>query len=53
MTNTLTIVAGLAAEAGAPALVVKVEALAERLGAGRSYVVCVGQFRRGNTSVEG
>jgi GTPase SAR1 family protein len=51
MTPGLTILARLATEAGAPALAAEVEALAERVAEGRFYVVCVGQFKRGKSTL--
>ena len=48
---TLTTLAGLADELGAPALAAEAHALAERLDEGRFYVVCVGQFKRGKSTL--
>lgn len=41
----------LAEEAGAPELVAEFAALAERLAEGRFYVACVGQFKRGKSTL--
>lgn len=43
--------ASLAREAGSVWIVSETEALAERLGEGRFYVVCVGQFKRGKSTL--
>src|SRR2546425_5860739 len=41
----------LAIEAGSPELARVVDALAERLREGRFYVACVGQFKRGKSTL--
>ncbi len=41
----------LATEAGAEGLVAEADSLAERLAEGRFYVVCVGQFKRGKSTL--
>lgn len=43
--------ARLASEAGASTLALEAEALGERLAAGRFYVACVGQFKRGKSTL--
>lgn len=43
--------ARLATAAGAPELAVEATALAERLAEGRFYVACVGQFKRGKSTL--
>jgi GTP-binding protein EngB required for normal cell division len=43
--------ARLAAEAGAPAIASEATAVSERIAEGRFYVACVGQFKRGKSSL--
>jgi GTP-binding protein EngB required for normal cell division len=43
--------ADLAADAGAPDVVEEARALAERIAAGRFYVTCFGQFKRGKSTL--
>ncbi len=47
----LQTLARLAGEAGAEALAAEAGSLAERLAEGRFYVVCVGQFKRGKSTL--
>jgi hypothetical protein len=47
----LAALARLAEELGAPTLAAEARAVAERLGEGRFYVVCVGQFKRGKSTL--
>jgi hypothetical protein len=47
----LAIVARLAAEVGSPALAAEANSLRERLAEGRFYVACVGQFKRGKSTL--
>ncbi len=49
--DRLRILARLADEAGAPAIAADAEALTERLREGRFYVVVVGQFKRGKSTL--
>lgn len=49
--DRLRILARLADAAGAPAIVAEADALVERLRDGRFYVVCVGQFKRGKSTL--
>lgn len=49
--DRLRVLARLAAEAGSPALAADAEALAERVAEGRFHVVCVGQFKRGKSTL--
>lgn len=49
--DRLRTLARLADEAGARALAAAADALAERLREGRFYVVCVGQFKRGKSTL--
>ncbi len=49
--STLDQIAALAHAADAPALVEEAEALAHRLAEGRFYVVCLGQFKRGKSTL--
>ncbi|HKB24810.1 MAG TPA: dynamin family protein [Methylomirabilota bacterium] len=51
MTRRLAVLARLATEAGARELAAEAGALAGRLGEGRFYVVCVGQFKRGKSTL--
>ncbi len=51
MTRRLAVLARLATEAGARELAAEAGALAGRLGDGRFYVVCVGQFKRGKSTL--
>jgi GTP-binding protein EngB required for normal cell division len=47
----LDALARLVDELGAPTLAADARAVAERLGEGRFYVVCVGQFKRGKSTL--
>jgi predicted GTPase len=47
----LAALARLSDELGASALAAEARAVAERLGEGRFYVVCVGQFKRGKSTL--
>ncbi|MBX3023761.1 dynamin family protein [bacterium] len=49
--DELALLARLAAAADAPELVADATALAERLAEGRFYVACVGQFKRGKSTL--
>jgi GTP-binding protein EngB required for normal cell division len=49
--SRLAALARLADELGAPTLAAEARAVAERLGEGRFYVVCVGQFKRGKSTL--
>jgi len=49
--DTLRHLARLATEAGSPATAREADALAERLAEGRFYVACVGQFKRGKSTL--
>lgn len=49
--DTLGTLAALAREAGSPWIATETEALADRLAEGRFYVVCVGQFKRGKSTL--
>jgi GTP-binding protein EngB required for normal cell division len=49
--DALQSLARLAGEAGSSALALEAEALAERLAEGRFYVACVGQFKRGKSTL--
>ena len=49
--GTLGALAALAREAGSPWIAAETERLTERLGEGRFYVVCVGQFKRGKSTL--
>lgn len=42
---------GLASEAGAPRIALEAKAVSERIAEGRFYVACVGQFKRGKSSL--
>ena len=44
-------VVSLAAEVGAPAIASEATAVSERIAEGRFYVACVGQFKRGKSSL--
>jgi len=50
-TEALDALARIAREAGAPTLTEEVRALSERIAAGRFYVACVGQFKRGKSTL--
>jgi dynamin family protein len=47
----LTALARLAVEAGVPAVAAEARRLGERPGEGRFYVVCLGQFKRGKSTL--
>ena len=49
--DRLSAIAHLAGETHAPELAAEVSALAERLAEGRFYVACVGQFKRGKSTL--
>jgi GTP-binding protein EngB required for normal cell division len=49
--SALERVAGLAHEAGLSSLAAEAERCAERIAAGRFYVACVGQFKRGKSTL--
>lgn len=49
--DTLRSLARLATEAGSPATAREAAALADRLAEGRFYVACVGQFKRGKSTL--
>jgi hypothetical protein len=51
MSDDLVRLARLADDAGAPELAADATALAERLAEGRFYVACVGQFKRGKSTL--
>jgi GTP-binding protein EngB required for normal cell division len=50
-TDVLRRVSGLALQMGSETLAAEAEALAERVEEGRFYVVCVGQFKRGKSTL--
>ncbi len=47
----LVTLARLADEAGAPEIASEASALADRLAEGRFYVACIGQFKRGKSTL--
>jgi Dynamin family len=49
--NALTTLAALAREGGTSWVADEADTLAHRLGKGRFYVVCVGQFKRGKSTL--
>ncbi|MBN1337574.1 MAG: dynamin family protein [Deltaproteobacteria bacterium] len=49
--DTLDALARLADEAGSPRVAAEVRSLADRVGDGRFFVACVGQFKRGKSSL--
>jgi hypothetical protein len=50
-TSDLRRVAALAADAGLPGLAAEAEGATERIAEGRFYVACVGQFKRGKSTL--
>jgi len=50
-TASLRDLARLASEAGAPGIVAEAKTVSERIAEGRFYVACVGQFKRGKSSL--